>query len=167
MIDVNLKMTLIADSTLKAELMDNLQQFYKDFGQNITPDEIMYTTTRLFQEINKRYRDMHWGVINKAFESIMVGKVTASKITVHTMLMAIQKQADLWTEVKTRNNKETLEVREKELKNKTIADSQSPIVRASVWLISKRCDLVDVGTIEVKDVVNCIERGINPETLLK
>jgi hypothetical protein len=167
MIDVNTQMVHIADSILKTELLRELQQLYKDFGQAANADEAVYISNRLYQEINRRYRSMHWGVIIKAFENALLGKTSMSKITVHSILVSLQKQADAWSEVQVRNNHAMIESREKELKNKAIASANSPIANAAVWLISKRCDKVDVGDIQVRQVAECFERGINPETLLK
>ena len=167
MIDVNTQMIHIADSVLKSGLLQELQQLYKDFGQAVNTDEIVYISNRLYQEINRRYRNMHWGVIIKAFENALLGKTSMSKITVHSILVSLQKQADSWSEVQVRNNHAIIEQREKELKNKAIASANSPIANATVWLISKRCDKVDVEGILLRQVVECFERGINPETLLK
>lgn len=166
-IDVNTMLYNVPESVFKAKIAGMLLKINKSMGNSYTSDEIAYVSQEIWRPLYFRNRNVPFGSLYSFYDETILGRNGVKKITVQTMMSAIQAHMDKLKEKVRLVNEKEVNDREKNMANDSLKNADTPIGRAACWMISKRCDGYDMDSISVLEVAQMIEQGKDLEQLFK
>ena len=166
-IDANTKFELIAETVFKQKIATMLLKLNKNMGNAHTGDEIAYVSTEIWKPIYFRNKGVPFGSLYKYYDDVIMGTIPVKKITVQSILSSLQSSLDKFKELDRVNKAKLINKTEVKQRNSSYHSVTSPIVLAASWMITKRCDGIDVDHLSTRQVSEYIAAGKDPDKLLK
>lgn len=166
-IDVNTRFDLVPESVFKAKIAGMIVKLNKSMGNMHTEEECIYVSTEIWRPLYFKNRSLPLGILYRFYDEVLNGRITLKKITVQTMLSSLYDYFNKFKELERLNQEKIINSIEEQKKNENAVTVGSPIALAACWMITKRCDGVNLDNITTKMVAEYIEAGKNPDNLLK